>query len=89
MQNLNLRGELYKCHSFLQITLAFLILCILPSINLNGQTLVNELWEVELNYPDTIPWSASVLNSSSDVISTGNTWHNAAQKVNMVTTKTN
>lgn len=56
---------------------------------LNGQTLINELWSLELNYPDTVPWSASVSNSGGDLFTTGNTWHNATQKVNIVTTKTN
>ena len=57
--------------------------------NANGQTLINQLWTQTLNYPDTVPWSASVLNSSSDLFTAGNTWHNATQKVNIVTTKTN
>jgi len=54
-----------------------------------SQTLINELWEIELNYPQDIAWSASVLTSSSDMITTGNTWHDATQKVNIVTTKKN
>ncbi len=53
-----------------------------------AQTLVNELWEIELNYPDTIEWSASKLYSNN-LYATGNTWHNATQKTNIVTTKTN
>ncbi|MFN3939129.1 MAG: S8 family serine peptidase, partial [Chitinophagales bacterium] len=43
---------------------------------------------MELNYPDTVEWSASVLDGGS-LITTGNTWNGATQKVNIVTTKTN
>ncbi|MBP9189006.1 S8 family serine peptidase [Candidatus Dojkabacteria bacterium] len=57
--------------------------------NVTGQTLINQLWTQTLNYPDTVPWSASVTNSGGDLFTTGNTWHNATQKVNIVTTKTN
>lgn len=65
------------------------ILILIDHSSLKSQTLINQLWDVELNYPDTIPWNATVLNSSSDLFTTGNTWHNDAQKVNIVTTKTN
>jgi len=71
------------------LAILFSIFCILNITKMNAQTLINQLWEFELAYPDTLPWSASVLNSSSDLFSTGNTWHNATQKVNIVTTKTN
>lgn len=54
---------------------------------LRSQTLVNQLWELELNYPDTVEWSASVLDGGN-LITTGNTWNGATQKVNIVTTKT-
>lgn len=69
--------------------LLFVILTILSSTTLKSQMLINQLWEVELNYPDTLPWNATVLNSSNDLFTTGNTFHNATQKVNIVTTKTN
>jgi len=62
---------------------------LLNSSRLQSQTLINLLWDVQLNYPDTVQWSADKLNSSSDLFTTGNTWHNDAQKVNMITTKRN
>lgn len=54
---------------------------------LHSQTLVNQLWELSLNYPDTVSWSASVL-SGGNLITTGNTFNSIAQKANIVTTKT-
>ncbi|MBK8683263.1 MAG: S8 family serine peptidase [Bacteroidetes bacterium] len=53
-----------------------------------SQTLVNQLWQLELNYPDTVEWNASILDGSN-LITTGNTWNGATQKTNIVTTKTN
>lgn len=54
---------------------------------LQSQTLVNQLWELSLNYPDTVSWSASVL-SGGNIITTGNTFNSIAQKANIVTAKT-
>ncbi|MBK8488529.1 MAG: S8 family serine peptidase [Bacteroidetes bacterium] len=53
-----------------------------------SQTLVNQLWQLELNYPDTVEWNASILDGGY-LITTGNTWNGATQKTNIVTTKTN
>lgn len=65
------------------VTLTFL----LSNSIIQSQTLINQLWELKYNYPDTVQWSSSTLDGSN-LITTGNTWHNATQKVNIVTTKT-
>ncbi len=68
----------------------FVSFFILQNCLLQSQTLINELWEIETNYPtNDVTWSASVLNSSSDLFTTGNTWHNETQKVNIITSKRN
>ncbi|HET8962506.1 MAG TPA: hypothetical protein VFM99_01315, partial [Chitinophagales bacterium] len=74
-------------HGWVHPTCILIILVSLFSTSVQSQTLVNQLWQIELNYPDTVTWSASVL-SSSNLITTGNTFNSIAQKTNIVTTKT-
>ncbi|MFN0275526.1 MAG: S8 family serine peptidase [Chitinophagales bacterium] len=72
-------------HSFSIITFLFTLFIYSP--HTQAQTLVNQLFQIEFNYPDTVTWSASVL-SGGNIITTGNTFNSYAQKTNIVTTKT-
>jgi len=74
-------------HGWIHTICILTILITLHATPIQAQTLVNQLWQVELNYPDTVTWSASVL-SGSNLITTGNTFNSIAQKTNIVTTKT-
>jgi len=85
MKKINLHSAYFK------YILKFQILCsvfiISPTIQVKAQTLVNQIFELKMNYPDTVEWQDDVLYGSN-LITCGNTWHNAAQKTNIVTTKT-
>jgi len=86
MKKLNFYSN--TCKHIFKFQLIFSIIFLSPVVSVHAQTLVNQLFEIQLNYPDTLPWSSSVMDGGN-LITSGNTWHNATQKTNIVTTKTN
>ena len=61
------------------------ILCILPLYSF-AQTSINKVWSVSTGNPVALEWSTSILNSSDEIISVGNTAI-AGQGANILTTK--
>lgn len=87
MKNLNLPKGSNKLGLVGHKSFLFFVMLLIFK-NTNSQTLFREIFELELNSPQELEYSSSVL-ASSDLFTVGNTWNSDAEKTNIVTTKTN